>query len=477
MKSPLRLGAGIASLVLVLCVAPSLVRDPAPTPAPARSTTPTARASIAGMVPATSVPASFAGGYPRTTLPPAPESCAGLPARVTTFSFPLLPRAGDPVRIVAVSREQLAPFIAEVSGRGATAKLEPADQWGPGPYAWEFQAPALDEGEHSVTLRDPVTAAILGCSTIDIAPSGGARERVAESDEVWPVRRAWTGALEDLYSVWVARLFRTAGDSRGRWHRLHAVFRDPERNVLFGALGWNEDDAGTPEAPRPTAVRARADCGDLPYVLRAYFAWKLELPFRFQRCNRRNALQGAECYEERSNLTDRYRGREDPVDRFNRFLETWVTVGVHSATPRTLPEDDTSDFYPIEMTRTALRPGTVYVWPYGHLVVITDWVEDDVGGVTLVAVDGHIDGTVTFKRFSPKNFPYLPGLRTFGFKTFRPVVYAEGEIRSVDNAGLSASDAPLILSEEQYRFRRSNDFYRAVWHVSGLFPYDRSPDS
>ena len=47
----------------------------------------------------------------------------------------------------------------------------------------------------------------------------------------------------------------------------------------------------------------------------------------------------------------------------------------------------------------------------------------------------------------------------------------------MDNAGLSAADVPLILSEEQYRFRRSNDFYRAVWHVSGLFPDDPSPDS
>ena len=473
MKLSLRLGAGIASLVLILCVAPSLVRDPSP--APARHATPAAGGSVAELAPATSSPASWASFSPQAALPPVPESCAGLPVRVTTFSFPLLPQAGDLVRIVAVSREHLAPFVAEVSGRAAVSTLEPADQWGPGPYAWEFQATALEEGEHSVTLRDPLSGSILGCSTIVVAPSGEGRARTAEGDEVWPVRRAWTGALEDLYSVWVARLFRTAGDSRGRWHRLHAVFRDPERNVLFGALGWAEDDAGTPEDPRPTAVRARADCGDLPYVLRAYFAWKLELPFRFQRCNRRNALQGAECYEERSNLTDRYRRREDPVDRFNRFLETWVTVGVHSATPRTLPEDDTSDFYPIEMTRTALRPGTVYVWPYGHLVVITDWVEDDVGS-DAGRRRRHIDGTVTFKSFSPKNFPTCPGCGRSASRPSGRSSTPRGD-PAVDNAGLSAADVPLILSEEQYRFRRSNDFYRAVWHVSGLFPDDPSPDS
>jgi hypothetical protein len=124
------------------------------------------------------------------------------------------------------------------------------------------------------------------------------------------------------------------------------------------------------------------------------------------------------------------------------------------------------------MTRAALRPGTVYVWPYGHLLVISDWQEDEANGLSLVAVDGHPDGTVTFKRFSPRNFPYLPGLRTAGFKAFRPVVYALGEVVPVDNAGLASYQTPLLFSEEQYRFRRSGDFYRAVQQVSALFPLE-----
>ncbi|MBI5499305.1 MAG: hypothetical protein HY907_03615 [Deltaproteobacteria bacterium] len=469
MKLSLRAGAGLASLILVLCVAPTLVRRDAP----GRPAAPVRGRPAAGVVIASAAPAR-AAAVPAALAEEPPQTCAGVPARASTFSFPMEPREGEAVRLVAVSREALAPYVAEVSGARESVMLEPADRWGPGPYGSEFRAGVLGAGEYDVTLRDPVGGTILGCSTLRVLPAGARREREADGDAVWPIRRAWSGVLEDLYSVWVSRLFRTPGNFRGGWHRLHAVFRDPDRNVLYGALGWAEDDAGTADAPRPTAVRARADCGDLPYVLRAYFAWKLELPFRFQRCNRRNALQGAECYEERSNLTERYRGRSDPVERFNRFLETWVTVGVHSATPRTLPEDDGSDFYPIEMTRTALRPGTVYVWPYGHLLVITDWIEDEAGGVSLVAVDGHIDGTVTFKHFSPQNFPYLPGLRTFGFKTFRPIVYADGEIRPVDNAGIAAAEVPLVFSEEQYRFRRSRDFYRAVWRVSALFADDPS---
>ncbi|MBI5490234.1 MAG: hypothetical protein HY905_23060 [Deltaproteobacteria bacterium] len=471
MKPSLRIGAGLASLILVLCVAPTLVHHDAP----ARPSAPVSSRPAAEVVPASAAPAPAA--TPAPLLPEEPsQTCAGVPARAIAFSFPFQPRAGEAVRLVAVSREQLAPFVTELSGPEDAVTLEPSDQWGPGPFGSEFRTGALAAGDYAVTLRDPVAGTILGCSSLRVLPAGPARERTADGDGVWPIRRAWSGALEDLYSVWVSRLFRTPGDSRAAWHRLHAVFRDPARNVLYGALGWDEDDTGTADNPRPTAVRARADCGDLPYMLRAYFAWKFELPFRFQRCNRRNALQGAECYEERSNLTERYRGKTDPVERFNRFLETWVVVGVHSATPRTLPEDDDSDFYPIEMSRSALRPGTVYVWPYGHLLVITDWIEDDTGGVSLVAVDGHLDGTVTFKHFSPKNFPYLPGLRTFGFKTFRPLVYAGGEILPVDNAGIAAAEVPLVFSEEQYRFRRSRDFYRAVWHVSALVP-DGPPGS
>jgi hypothetical protein len=463
-KSALRTGAGLASLLLTLFVAGTMTVG-ARSPGVAEG----AASVLTGSTERTARAIEPAAPVEEPALVP-PQECAGRPSRMTLFSFPFRPQAGAPVRFVAVSRERLAPFTADVEGRDVRTVLEPTDHWAPGPYAWEFVAPDLAAGDYSVTLRDPRDGGTLGCATLRVWPAGSARERFVAGDAVWPVRREWNGALEDLYSIWVARLFRVPEDFHGGWHRLHAVFRDPARNLLHDALGWQEDEGAAQVAGRPTAIRARADCGDLPYTLRAYFAWKLELPFRFQRCNRGNALVGAECYEERSNLTDRFAGQTDPVERFNRFLETYVASGVHSATPRTLPEDETSDFYPIEMSRTALRPGTVYVWPYGHLLVVTDWQEDVAGGLSLVAVDGHTDGTVTFKRFSPQNFPYLPGLRTTGFKTFRPVVYAQGEIRPVANAAIATYETPLLFSEEQYRFRHSSDFYQAVQQVSALFP-------
>ncbi|MBN1771876.1 MAG: hypothetical protein JXB32_11475 [Deltaproteobacteria bacterium] len=454
MKLVLRTAAGLGSLAAVLFVAGTMARGPgSPGAVPTESAAGTTAAGRPVAVPTT----------PRLPTPRPTTGCDGTTDRVALFVFPFRPRAGEPVRLVGVSREHLAPVAAEVDG----ARVEATAQWGPGPYGWEFRLDGLPAGTH-VARAVTTEGRSLGCARWSVAEASSEPVRSVAGPEAWPVARAWSATFEDLYSVWVARLFAVPEDFRGGWHRLHAVFRDAERNLLHDALGWDEDGTAAARGG-PSAIRARADCGDLPYTLRAYFAWKFGLPFRFQRCNRRNALVGAECYEERTNLTDRFASIDDPVERFNRFLEAWVAPGVHSATPRTLPEDGTSDFYPIEMSRAALRPGTVYVWPYGHLLVISDWHEDPVGGLSLVAVDGHPDGTLTFKRFSPRNFPYLPGLRTAGFKAFRPVVAVADEVRPVDDVRRVEQTTGLPFSEEQYRFRRSTDFYRAVQQVSALF--------
>jgi hypothetical protein len=468
-RSALWTGAGVGSLLLTLFVTGTMGRGAGDRRPPAGAAHPASavpdRAPAAPRVPA-APPAAREADDPSGAGP-----CAGSADRASVFVFPFRPRPGQKLRILAVSRERFGALDAEVRGAPGGALVAATDRWGPGPFAWEFATDALAAGSYDVAIRVAGGGDPVGCSRVTVAPAPPGVVRVATGNEVWPVRRAWDGALEDLYSVWVSKLFRVSPDFHGGWYRLHFVLRNPDRNVLYGAFGLYED-GGAPEAAgaeRPVAIRARADCGDLPYVLRAYFSWKFGLPFRFQRCNRRNALQGAECYEDGSNLTTAFVEWTDPVKRFNRFLETTLVNSVHSATPRTVPEDGASDFYPIAMTRAALRPGTVYVWPHGHLLVITDWEEAADGAFRMVAVDGHVDGTVTFKQFSRRNFPYLPGLRTFGFKAFRPVVFDRGEVRPVDNADLARWSLAQGFSEEQYRFRRSRDFYRAVQQVSSVF--------
>ena len=63
------------------------------------------------------------------------------------------------------------------------------------------------------------------------------------------------------------------------------------------------------------------------------------------------------------------------VVAFDEFMNRVVVATVQSGGGRTLPDDSRSDLYPIELTRDSIRPGTVFVDPYGHLLVVTQWID------------------------------------------------------------------------------------------------------
>src|SRR5262249_48465569 len=74
-------------------------------------------------------------------------------------------------------------------------------------------------------------------------------------------------------------------DAEPSWPALHEVVRDPSRNFLFNHLGLNED----------AKIYLRPDCADLPYTLRAYFAYKMELPYGFSKCSRGGGGRAPTC--------------------------------------------------------------------------------------------------------------------------------------------------------------------------------------
>src|SRR5439155_922916 len=55
---------------------------------------------------------------------------------------------------------------------------------------------------------------------------------------------------------------------------------------------------------------------------------------------------------------------------FGEYLRSSVADGVHSGTGRTALSDDNTDYYPVPLKEQTLRPGTVYVDPYGHVLVL-----------------------------------------------------------------------------------------------------------
>src|SRR5207237_283474 len=82
---------------------------------------------------------------------------------------------------------------------------------------------------------------------------------------------------ENLFSAFIEKLFDDPIDAAPSWPALHFVLRDPSRNILFNHLGLGEDEM---------KMILRPDCADLPYFLRAYFAFKMGLPYGFSKCTR-----------------------------------------------------------------------------------------------------------------------------------------------------------------------------------------------
>src|SRR5690606_31172633 len=168
-------------------------------------------------------------------------------------------------------------------------------------------------------------------------------------DPIWRSRIKWERDTENLYSLWIEHLFAGPPDQDLSWKNLHEVLRDRERNLLHDHLGMAEDGTGK------KALQLKPDCADFPYFLRAYFAWKMGLPFAYRGCRRGNAERAPTCGAPLSNHqspeVDEATGPVtlDPVEAFERFVRRAVGGTVHSSSLRTAPDDESSDFYPVAL--------------------------------------------------------------------------------------------------------------------------------
>ena len=296
-----------------------------------------------------------------------------------------------------------------------------------------------------------------------------------------------------MYSAWIEKLFDAPLDQSPSWKALHEVLRDPTRNFLFNHLGLREDEKKLVIQP---------DCADLPYFLRAYFAFKMGLPFGYSKCSRGGGGGAPKCSqwwnikkeepppapEQKvasggfffdqpmaapvSKLPQR---PKDLVPGFGFYVRTTVANGVHSGNGRTAAADDNTDYYPVPLTQDALRPGTIYADPYGHVLVLSKRIAqtDDAAGVFL-AVDGQPDGTVARKRFWRGNFLFAqnPALGGPGFKRFRPIVADKsGGLRRLTNAEIGKDPQYGDFSLDQSKLG-IEDFYDRMDDVMSPAPLD-----
>ena len=269
---------------------------------------------------------------------------------------------------------------------------------------------------------------------------------------------------------------------------LHVGLRDRSRNYLFNHLGLGEDEI---------KMVLRPDCADLPYFLRAYFAFKLGLPAGFSKCTRGGGGRAPSCVGFTSiQSTDAPRSEPLPppgttpsaqatpvaapprpqslTAAFGQYAKA-IGDTVHSGSARTALADNNTDYYPVSLGQETLRPGGVYADPYGHILVLVKRVPQTADGAgVFLAVDGQPDGTVARKRFWRGNFLFAqdPALGGPGFKRFRPIVRGtDGVLRRLTNEQIAKNPQYADFSLDQAKMS-VDEFYDRMDDVMSPQPLD-----
>jgi hypothetical protein len=435
-------------------------------------------------------------------------------AGVAVLPAPMAPWQGVPLRVLFVSEKPIDGELSLVAPNGSVA-AKSSDRNGGPPYFWYAEVATPAAGTWHITLTGSNAPGGCGTITRDIAvaatkPAGAGG---SSADSVWPLRNSWNRDTENLYSAWIAKLFDAPLDVSLSWKAWNEVLRDQSRNMLFDYLGANEDNL---------AMGLRPDCADFVYFLRAYFAFKMGLPFGYSNCSRGTAGKPPKCYQwfnilhpestrpppppERetaaepsppaaaapapSGLGQLFASSQPPAAEpvaapapptakpkaklnFGTYLRDVGDV-VQTGAVRVAANDDNTDFYMIPLTQDSLRPGIVYADPYGHVLTLVKRLPEANGAPGIfLAVDAEPDGSITRKKFWRGNFLFVhdPSLGSPGFKHFRPIVREQGGLRRLTNAEIAKNPQYGDFSLEQTQIS-AEDFYDRMDDVMSPDPLD-----
>jgi len=436
-------------------------------------------------------------------------------ADLTVLPSPAAPWTGAPLRVMVVAEKPVQGALSLVAPDGSVAATSPRRR-GSDPYFWFAEVAKPAAGKWRATLA----ASSAGCSPVTREIAVEARKPAgisAPPGKIWQVRGSWNSTTEALFSAWIEKLFDAPPEQDLSWKVWSEVLRDQSRNFLFNYLGRGEDNVAT----------GRPDCADFVYFLRAYFAFKMGLPFGYSNCSRGMGGRPPKCYQwfdidhpevtrpapppeqdaaavitpaaaplptepaprifglfPRSQPPGDLQPMPPPVVRAppkpkrpTNFAEYLRDVGdvVHTGAVRVVAADDNTDFYTVPLTRKALHPGTVYADPYGHVLMLAGLVPEQDGkpGVFL-AVDAEPDGSITRKRFWRGNFLFVhdPALGSPGFKHFRPIMGDKnGPLRRLSNTEIAKNPQYADFSLDQSQMNTEN-FYDRMDDVMSPEPLD-----
>ncbi len=377
----------------------------------------------------------------------------------TLLLVPQSPAPGESFRLVATGGRAIGKASLEVTGPAGKIKSI-SQKVGADLPCWLVQEfSGAEAGKYSARLLQK------GKEVAQLDFGISVKQETPVSGKIWKTEQSWDSRFETLYSAWVNALFAGCKENDS-WAALHEVTQNRDNNFLYNYLSLDEDNAAG-----KVRVLMEPDCADSPFFLRAYFAWKMGLPFGYHVCDR--------GYLEKSPQTGQWvtnesaSSKKNPVLAFNSFIRT-IMNGVHSGTARTAFSNSNSDYYPVELSRKALRPGVVFADPYGHTLTIVSWQRQtrDTPGV-LLSVDAQPDKTIAVKRFWKGNFLFntLEVVGEPGFKTFRPITFTEGKMKLLTNDELNSSSDFEPFSLQQHKME-SDLFYLAMERVINPKPLD-----
>lgn len=193
----------------------------------------------------------------------------------------------------------------------------------------------------------------------------------------------------------------------------------------------------------PAAHQFFADCADLPFVLRAYYAWQNALPFSFSlRLEPHVPTSGHRTYLTGNAIVARHDvvGPGPDIRPVLKALNDYVTAE-HYRWPPAYSGKQLADHYPVAITRDSVRAGTVVFDPDGHVAIVYKVTED--GRVHYI--DAHPDNSLTRGLFDREFGRAVPPMGA-GFKRWRPQRLV-GARRS-DDGTLSGGNIVLAKDSE-----------------------------
>jgi hypothetical protein len=380
-------------------------------------------------------------------IPPQDQSCT-LPDGVEIWTLPIAANPSQAVDIVAVAIDQPIEGLRLIDAQGRARELAVTPAGGP-PWSLRARRQALGDGVYRIEVTRG--GRTLACSETTLGSQG---------QDIAP--RQWTVATEALYAAWIEHLFDAPPSASMHFSSLEPILSDPSRNFLLDQTLGGDGRTRT----------ADPDCADLPYYLRAYFAWRLGLPMTYRQCTRGSRDAPPTCDD--PTLEARFVGGTTTPDEFDMFIQTAMDR-VHSGNARTSLDDARTDFYPVPLDRSALWPGTIFADPYGHILMLVKWVPQRAGeSGQLLAIDAQPDNSIARKRFWEGTFLFkpMPGADA-GFKAFRPLVQEPtGGFRPLGNREIDGSVGPAPFSLEQSGLT-PDDFYARMQRLinpAGLEP-------